>query len=95
MIYIAAAQLVVIAGLVWVIRAERRSAAELLDRVLVRHEEQMHTMANRIQRPELVPVSLHAAPPGGEPRAPKDLGEIAKIGTISHQRPMKGFDPAA
>jgi hypothetical protein len=86
--FVAIAQLVVIAVLVWVLRSERASASDQLDRVLIRHGEENHIMANRIQRPEVVPITpSRPGDPPAEPRLPKDIGELAKVGTISNQRP--------
>ena len=97
MTVIALAELAFIALLVALLIVERREADRHLterDRMLAEHlkdsARERDLLAERIQRPESRPVPL---PEGDviplESRKPKDLGELAKIGTVAHRAPTE------
>lgn len=78
---VAGLELVVIAGLIVALMLERNAMAELLARLMLQAEGERRELANRIQRPDVLPVT-----PGQRRTVePKVNPNLAKIGTFAQQ----------
>lgn len=76
-------QLLVIAGLVVVLVRERAAAARQLADFVRRSADERSELLERIQRPERVPASQRKSPPHKPDERPKDLVELARVGSVA------------
>lgn len=86
MIAAVVAQGLVIALLVYVLLRREEHRDTLIDTLMVRAEHERAVLADRIQRPDVLPRPIREAS-GAPHHPPRDIANLAKIGTITRGVP--------
>lgn len=92
MIYLAAAQLMLIAGLVWFIGRREQAHAQTLVDVMSAQDAERQLLLDRVQRPEILPVRRPMVPTetaGGPEERARDMEAYRRVGTV---QPLKAAD---